>query len=174
MAKRILLIAILAVASAALPPRCGAETRTIHRSFRGGYPTWVSDARRESVSAGPTGASLSSSKKKTKTPHKLVGKAKCVEDSVTWVTVVTSDGEYPVLLDKLTAFEFPAVEIMLVQCEIRAVDDIIGLFMLQQHAHHRRLRNVSLCLSEYALRSVLFQNVLHKSGSVKVSDIRDT
>jgi endonuclease YncB( thermonuclease family) len=100
---------VLLSLSCALCP-LGGEGGTIHRSFNGGYPTTVSDARRQSVSVGPTtGATIQkkqgkqSAKSSAKAPNKLFGTAKCVGESSDSIKVTNSEGEHLVLLDKIAA-----------------------------------------------------------------------
>ena len=99
---------LLSLACARCP--LGSEGRTIHRSFQGGYPTAVSEARRQSVSAGPTtGAAIQPKQAKqlkqvaTKAPNKLFGTAKCAGDSSESIRVVNPEGEHVVWLDKIAA-----------------------------------------------------------------------
>lgn len=99
---------VLLVLACALCP-LGGEGGTIHRSFNGGYPTTVSDARRQSVSVGPTtGATIQkkqgkqSAKSSAKAPNKLFGTAKCGDGSES-LWVVNSEGTHLVLLDKIAA-----------------------------------------------------------------------
>ena len=99
---------LLSLACALCP--LGSEGRTIHRSFQGGYPTTVSEGRRQSVSVGPTtGATIQPKQAKqlkqatTKAPNKLFGTAKCVGDSSDSVRVVNDEGEHIVRLDKIVA-----------------------------------------------------------------------
>lgn len=96
---------VLLVLACALCP-FGVEGGTIHRSFSGGYPTTVSEARRQSVSVGPTaGATIQKkqiARSGAKAPNKLFGTAKC-GDGAESLWVVNSEGKHLVLLDKIAA-----------------------------------------------------------------------
>lgn len=95
----------------ALCPLCG-EGRTVHRSFRGGYPTTVPAQRQQSVLSGPTtGATIQPKQTQlirqvrqtgAKAPNKLFGMAKCGDGSES-LWVVNPEGEHLVLLDKIAA-----------------------------------------------------------------------
>lgn len=91
------------------------EGNTIHRSFRGGYPTTAPAQRQPSVASGPTtGATIQrkqatqpkqakqQKQATTKAPNKLFGTAKCGDGSES-IWVVDSEGEHLVLLDKIVA-----------------------------------------------------------------------
>lgn len=101
---------LLSLACAICP--LGGEGKTIHRSFRGGYPTTVPAQRQQSVSSGPTtGATIQPKQMQqirqvrqagSKAPNKLFGTAKC-GDVAESMWVVNSEGEHLVLLDKIAA-----------------------------------------------------------------------
>ena len=78
---------------------------TVHRSFRGGYPSAVSEARRN---AAESGASLDGTQVSRRTKvdayKKLVGRvAKVDEGDVIWVT--NASGRFQVRLDRIDAPE---------------------------------------------------------------------
>ncbi len=84
---------------AAFAPRTDAAY-TFHRSFRGGYPAEISEARQRSVSAGPAGATTASRMSTAKAPNKLFGTANCGDGSSS-ITVVNAEGNHVVILDKI-------------------------------------------------------------------------
>ena len=108
--KRVMAFVTLSLACALCP--FDGEGGTIHRSFRGGYPTAVPAQRQPSVASGPTtGATVQPKQAKqlkqakqatTKAPNKLFGTAKCGDGSES-MWVVNSEGEHLVLLDKIVA-----------------------------------------------------------------------
>ena len=95
---RRLAVAILAGAVAA-----SAAGVTVHRSFRGGYPSAISEARRNSAEQGAAAGVLASPR--TTTAFKsIVGKVTRVSDGDTiWVT--DAAGRHKIRLDKIDAPE---------------------------------------------------------------------
>ncbi len=98
--KRSVLSLFFAFVCAAAVVRTAAGV-TIHRSFTGGYPSAVSEARSRYVSTGPASAAAVSRPDRVRAPNKLFGTAKCIEGSSVKLTVLNSDGEHVVMLDKI-------------------------------------------------------------------------
>ena len=95
--KTRLLVIFAAVAAAS------ATGRTIHRSFRGGFPAAVSEARQNAAEKGASvGVTRVSPRTKVVAFKKIVGKVTCVSDGDTiWVT--DAAGKHKVGLAKIDA-----------------------------------------------------------------------
>jgi len=83
----------------------GAAGVTIHRSFRGGFPAAVSEARQNAAEKGPSiGATRISPRTKVVAYKPIVGKVTRVSDGDTiWVT--DAAGKHKIRLDKIDAPE---------------------------------------------------------------------
>ena len=97
--KKVLAVVALVALSAV------ATGKTIHRSFRGGFPTAVSEARQNSVAGGAqVGVMRVSPRTKVVAYKKIVGKVTRVSDGDTvWVT--DAAGKHKIRLDKIDAPE---------------------------------------------------------------------
>ena len=97
--KRLLAIIVAVVATAS------AAGVTVHRSFRGGYPAAVSEARQNSAAGGAqVGVVRSAPDAKAVAGKKLVGKVTRVSDGDTiWVT--DAAGKHKIRLNKIDAPE---------------------------------------------------------------------
>lgn len=95
----------LAIAIVAAMVAVGAAGVTVHRSFRGGYPAAVSEARQNAAEKGSSvGAIRISSRTKVVAFQKIVGKVTRVSDGDTvWVT--DAAGKHKIRLDKIDAPE---------------------------------------------------------------------
>ena len=81
-----------------------AEGVTIHRSFRGGYPSAVSEARRNSVEKGATFGTRVSPRTKIAAYKKIAGKVTQVDEGdVIWVA--NASGRHKIRLDMIDAPE---------------------------------------------------------------------
>ena len=95
----------LAVAVVAAMVAAGAAGVTIHRSFRGGFPTAVSEARQNAAEAGASvGTTRVSPRTKVVAYKKIAGKVTCVSDGNT-VWVNDAAGKHKIRLVKIDAPE---------------------------------------------------------------------
>ena len=94
----------LAVVALAMAVATSAAGVTIHRSFRGGYPSAISEARRNSAEQGASAGVSASPRTKAVAYKSIVGKVTRVSDGDTiWVT--DAAGKHKIRLDKIDAPE---------------------------------------------------------------------
>lgn len=98
-------VRVLVVAIVATMVAVSAADVTVHRSFRGGFPTVVSEARRNAVEKGTSaGATRDSPRTAVVVGKSIVGTVTRVSDGDTiWVT--DSAGKHKIRLDKIDAPE---------------------------------------------------------------------